>query len=139
MWPSVYAWTGTLKNPTKCLWRWEPDCRFNFFFNLPAHLRAVTCITEISLHVTISNQSLSLNKLYGRLRLIRSVLRPSSSLCFKVVEIVILRVYYTMPFGLIFFLASHFTFLNYFVWLRITDEGSVPEMRLWSILRIKSD
>ena len=29
--------------------------------------------------------------------------------------------------------------LNYFVWLRITDEGSVPEMRIWSILLIKSD
>ena len=26
-----------------------------------------------------------------------------------------------------------------FVWLRITDEGSVPEMRIWSILLIKSD
>ena len=30
-------------------------------------------------------------------------------------------------------------FLNYFIWLRITDEGSVPEMRIWSILLIKSD
>ena len=30
--------TGTLKNPTKCLWRWEPDRRYNFFFNPPAHL-----------------------------------------------------------------------------------------------------
>ena len=30
-------------------------------------------------------------------------------------------------------------FLNYFVWLRITDEGSVPEMRIWSILLIKPD
>ena len=29
--------------------------------------------------------------------------------------------------------------LNYFVRLRITDEGSVPEMRIWSILLIKSD
>ena len=31
-----------------------------------------------------------------------------------------------------------FQLLNYFVWLRITDEGSLPEMRLWSILLIKS-
>ena len=31
------------------------------------------------------------------------------------------------------------TFFNYFVWLGITDEGSVPEMRRWSILLIKSD
>ena len=29
-------------------------------------------------------------------------------------------------------------FWNYFVLLRITDEGSVPEMRIWSILLIKS-
>ena len=28
---------------------------------------------------------------------------------------------------------------NYFVWLRITDEGSIPKMRIWSILLIKSD
>ena len=51
------SWTGTLKNPTKWLWRWEPDRRFNyFFFNPPAHLCAVTYITEISLHVTLNNQ-----------------------------------------------------------------------------------
>ena len=31
---------------------------------------------------------------------------------------------------------SLFNFLNYFVWLRITDEGSVPEMPIWSILLI---
>ena len=29
--------------------------------------------------------------------------------------------------------------VNYFVWIRITDEGSVSEMRIWSILSIKSD
>ena len=37
------------------------------------------------------------------------------------------------------FLASLFKFLNYFVWVMITDEGSVSEMRIWSILIIKSD
>ena len=31
-----------------------------------------------------------------------------------------------------------FKLLNYFVWLRITNEGSVPEMRIWSILLIKT-
>ena len=47
----------TLKNPTKCLWRWEPDRRSNyFFFSPPAHLFAVTCMTEISLIVTLNNQ-----------------------------------------------------------------------------------
>ena len=30
--------TGTLKNPAKCLWRWEPDRRYNFFFSPSAHL-----------------------------------------------------------------------------------------------------
>ena len=58
------------------------------------------------------------------------------------IEIVILWVYYTIPFGLSFF--WHFwhyfsTTYNYFIWLRVTDEGSVPEMRIWSILLIKSD
>ena len=37
------------------------------------------------------------------------------------------------------FVTSLFNFLNYFVWLRITDESSVPEMRIWSILLMKSD
>ena len=43
-WPRVGASTDTLKNPTKCLWRWDPDRRSNFFFSLPAHLCAVTYI-----------------------------------------------------------------------------------------------
>ena len=30
-------------------------------------------------------------------------------------------------------------FLDNFVWLKITDEGSVPEMRYWSVLLIKFD
>ena len=30
--------TGTLKNPTKCLWRLETDRSYNFFFSPPAHL-----------------------------------------------------------------------------------------------------
>ena len=48
--------TGTLKNPTKCLWRWEPDRRSYFFFSPPAHLCAVTYMTEISLIVTLNKQ-----------------------------------------------------------------------------------
>ena len=36
------------------------------------------------------------------------------------------------------FLDITFQILNFFVWLRITDEGSLPEMRIWSILLIKS-
>ena len=34
--------------------------------------------------------------------------------------------------------ASLFNFLNRFLWLSITGEGSVPEMRIWSILLTKS-
>ena len=34
-----------------------PDRRSNFFYSLPAHLCAATCITEISFIVTLSNQS----------------------------------------------------------------------------------
>ena len=50
--------------------------------------------------------------------------------------------YHTIPLVLVCFgtfWASLFNFFNYFVWLRITDEGSVPETRIWSILLIKSD
>ena len=54
----------------------------------------------------------------------------------KLTEIVILWVYYTIPFC--FSLIYHFwdiTFqlFNYFVWIRITDEGPVPEMLIWPI------
>ena len=44
---------------------WEPDRRYNFFFSPPAHLCAVTYMTEISLIVTLNNQfthSLTLSK-----------------------------------------------------------------------------
>ena len=40
-WPRAGAWKGTLKNPTKCLWRLEPDRWSNFFFSLRAQLCAV--------------------------------------------------------------------------------------------------
>ena len=45
---------GTLKNPAKCLWRWDPDRRYNFFL-VRLHIRAVTYMTEISLNVTLNN------------------------------------------------------------------------------------
>ena len=56
--------------------------------------------------------------------------------CLKFIEIVILWVYYTIPIG--FTLFWHFwayilTSLKDFLWLRITDEGLVPEMRIWSM------
>ena len=79
---------------------------------------------------------------YGRLRLIRSVLRASNFSVLKLIEIVIVWVYYTIPFGFSLFWhfrVNIFNFWNHFVWLRITDEASFPEMRIWSILLIKSD
>ena len=82
-------------------------------------------------------------KLYDRPRLIRSVLRASTFSVLKFNEIcIILWVYYTIPFGFSLFrhfLASLFNFLNYFVWLRITEEASVPQMHILSILVINSD
>ena len=39
---------GHVKEPCEMSMAWEPDRRFNFFFNPPAHLCAVTYITEIS-------------------------------------------------------------------------------------------
>ena len=32
---------GTLKNPTKFLWRWDPDRRSNFFISPPVHTRGI--------------------------------------------------------------------------------------------------
>ena len=55
-WSRVGAWTGTLKNPVKSLWRWEPDRRSNYFFSPTAHLCAVTYMTELSLIVTLNSQ-----------------------------------------------------------------------------------
>ena len=76
-----------------------------------------------------------------RLQLILSVLRASKFSVLKLIEIVILWIYYMASILASFgtFVTSLFNFLNYFVWLRITDEGSVPEMRIWSILLMKSD
>ena len=54
------------------------------------------------------------------------------------IENKILWVYYTIsPLTLACFGTFEHTFSNYFVWLRITDQGSVPN--IWSILLIKSD
>ena len=76
-------------------------------------------------------------KFYGRLQLIRNVSRASTFSVFKFLEIVIFGVYSqsllaSVCFGT--FVISLFNFFSYFVWLRITDDGSVLEMRIWSIL-----
>ena len=50
------CWTGTLKNPAKCLWRWEPDRRSTLFLGTLARLCAVANITEVLLNVMLSYQ-----------------------------------------------------------------------------------
>ena len=51
--PRIGAWTGTFKEPNEMSMALEPDRRCNFFFSPPAHQYVVTCITEISLIVTL--------------------------------------------------------------------------------------
>ena len=46
---------GHVKQPYEMSMAWEPDRRFNFFFNPPAHICAVTYMTEISFNVTLNN------------------------------------------------------------------------------------
>ena len=50
---------GHVKEPYEMSMAWESDRRYNFFFSPPAHLCAVTYITEKALHVMLSNYSLS--------------------------------------------------------------------------------
>ena len=78
------------------------------------------------------------------------VLRLTSvdSLCFESIKIIRVKINWNCNFaGLLHYpfklqpvlaLFGHqfSTFENYFIWLRITDEGSVPEVRIWSILLI---
>ena len=45
-----------VKEPYEMSMAWEPDRRSNFFFSPPAHLCAVTYMTEISLIVTLNNK-----------------------------------------------------------------------------------
>ena len=62
---------------------------------------------------------------------------------FKILcDILLDETYSAYPFWIpliLTLLGVTFQLLNFFVWLRITAEGSVPEMRIWSILSIKSD
>ena len=50
------CFNGHVKEPYEMSTAWEPDRRSNFFFIPPAHLCAVTYMTEISLIVTLNNQ-----------------------------------------------------------------------------------
>ena len=77
-------------------------------------------------------------KFYGRLQLIRSVSRASTFSVLKFIEIVIFGVYSPASrfgFSLFWhFCDISFKLFSYFIWLRITDDGSVLKMRIWFIL-----
>ena len=61
-------------------------------------------------------------KFYGRLRLIGSVLSASKFAVFKLIEIVILWVYYTIPFGFSFFRHFWDIIFNLFQLLSLAKE-----------------
>ena len=54
---------GHFKEPYEMSMAWEPDRMFNFFFGPPAHLCAITYVTEISLNVMLNNHIHSLRKI----------------------------------------------------------------------------
>ena len=77
------ALTGTFKNPTKCLCRWEPDRSLNL--SPPAYLCAVTYLNEISLQVTLSNQFHSLSLQFSReARLNCPLRRTAEDICIDI-------------------------------------------------------
>ena len=77
-------------------------------------------------------------KLYCRLLMIRSALRASKFSVLKLINF--LWVDYIIPFCFTdTFGTLLLNFWNYFVRRRITDEGLVPEIRIWSTLLIKSE
>ena len=83
-------------------------------------------------------------KFYSRLRLICCVWRASKFSVFRIDSrrnsVGLLDHPFWLRLVFRHFWASIFqSCINYPVWLRITDEGSVPEMHIWSILLIKSD
>ena len=83
-------------------------------------------------------------KFYSRLRLTCSVWRASKFSVFKIDlncnSVGLLHHPFWLRLVFRRFWGINFQpFVNYFVWPRITDEGSVPEMRIWSILLIRSD
>ena len=53
-WRGFYFCISMLKEFGRGSMAWQPDRRSNFFFSLPSHLYAFTCLTEISLIVMLS-------------------------------------------------------------------------------------
>ena len=130
--PIRYQWKSVSKRVKKAYARNTPQ---------------LTCRWNTSLHVSCFTDDIK-QKLYWThiFVLVYYIVNPTWSIwwfwrasnfqCLKLIEIVILWVYYTIPFG--FSLIWHFLVITFqlfrlHVWLRITDEGSIPEMRIWSI------
>ena len=70
-----------------------------------------------------------------------SVLRASKFSELRLIEMVILRVITPSVLAsacCYTFWEQLFNYWKYFVWLRNTDESSVPEVRIWSILQLDS-
>ena len=68
---------------------WEPDRRSNFFFSPPAHLCAVTYMTEITLIVTLNNQfTFTLSQKVHELQQVRSQQLELQIHCLKFIQIV---------------------------------------------------
>ena len=78
-----------------------------------------------------------MRKFYSQLQFICSVSRASTFSVLTFIEIVIFGVYSSSLLASVCigtFVISLFNSCSYSVWLRITDDGSVLEMRIWSIL-----
>ena len=100
-----------------------------------SHLVSVHCwLTRVSPRAHVA-------KFYVRFQLIRSVLRASKFSGVKFIEFIILWIYHmaSLLASASFLVIFDISVLNYLVWLRITDEGSVPEVHIWSILLMKSN
>ena len=146
-WPRVGAWTGTLKNPTKCLCRWELDLRSNFLLqsactSMCRHIydwNIVDCDVEQPIHLTAACQQGTLL----RLRLIRSGLRASKFSVFKLLEIVIVWVYYTIPFG--FSMFRHFRDIIFNFWVELswigclTSQLTIFQSCMWRHIDVQAD
>ena len=90
--------------------------------------------------VTAGGPSAHVTKFYGRLRSIHNVLKVSRFLVLKLTEIVILWVYYTIPFALACFSTFETSLSNF--WNYCFSQGSLMRIqypKCTYILLIKSD
>ena len=112
------------------------------------YIGSISCIYPVNFQVRTPNAKLIVRHntkcgQYYNLQMARYSLNNSSLHPTYFCNFVILWVYFTIPFGFSFF--WHFWDITFQLlklppfWLWITDEGSVPEMRIWSILLIQSD